>query len=88
MNFLFLKEIIVACMKLIPRFILSDKEKPHLITLYKVVNLVDSHLRYTYIIPCSAEIDADVVIDIFESRIKQTVGLPLPIVFERDQLST
>ena len=65
---------------------LSDKQKPHLITLCKVLNIVDRHSGYTSIIPCTAEIDADAVIDIFERLIKPTVGLPLSIVSYKDPL--
>ena len=39
-----------------------------------------------YIIPSTAEIDADGVIDIFERLMKPTVGLPLSIVSDQDPL--
>ena len=86
MDFQFLKRLIVDCTKLIPGLRLSDTQKPHLLTLCKVLNNVDRHSRYTYIIPCTAEIDADGVIDIFERLIKPTVGLPLSIVSDQDLL--
>ena len=86
MDFLFLKQLIVDCTKLIPRLRLSDKQKPHFITLCNVLNIVDRHSGYTYIIPCTAEIDADGVIDIFERLIKPSVGLPLSIVSDQDPL--
>ena len=65
---------------------LSDKQKPHVIILCKVLNIVDRHSGYTYIILCTAEIDADGVIDIFERLIKPTVGLPLSIASDQDSL--
>ena len=64
----------------------SDKQKPHSITLCKVLNIVDRHSGYTNIIPCTAEIDVDGVIDIFERLIEPTVGLPLSIVSDQDPL--
>ena len=86
MNFLSSKQLIVDCTEFIPRFRRSDKQKPHFITLCKVLNIIDRHSRYTYIIPCTAEIDADSVIDIFERLIKPTVGLLLSIVSDQDPL--
>ena len=65
---------------------LSDKQKPHVITLCTVLNIVDRYLGYTYIILCTAEIDADGIIDIFERLIEPTVGLPLSIVSDQDPL--
>ena len=82
----FLKQLIVGCSKLIPGMGLSDEQKPHFITLCKVVNVVDRHSGYTYMIPCTPEIDADGVIDILERLIKPTVGLPLSIVSDQDPL--
>ena len=86
MAFLYLKLLNVDCTKLILALRLSDKQKPHFITLCKVLNIVDMYSGYTYIIPCTAEIDADCVIDIFARLIKQTVGLPLFIVSDQDPL--
>ena len=86
MDFLCLKQLLVDCTKLIPGLSLSDKQKPHFITNCKVLNIVDRHSGYTYIIPCTTEIDADGVIDIFERLIKLTVGLPLSIVSDQDPL--
>ena len=86
MDFLFFTQLIVDCTKLIPGLRLSDKQKPHFITVCKVLNIVDRHSGYTYLIPCTAEIDADGVIDIFERLIKPTVGLPLSIVSDQDPL--
>ena len=80
MDFRFLKQFIVDCTKLISGLRLSDKPKPHFITLCKVLNIVDRHSGYAYIIPCTADIDADAVIDIFEKLIKPSVGLPLSLV--------
>ena len=86
MDFLFLTQLIVACTKLIPGLRLPDTQKAHFITLCKVLNNVDRHSGYTYIIPCTVEIDADGVIDIFERLIKTTVRLPLSIVSDQDPL--
>ena len=86
MDCLFLKQLIVACTKLIPGLRLSDKQKPHFITRCKVLNIVNRHSGDTYIIPCTAEIDADGVMDILERLIKPTVGLPLSIVSDQDPL--
>ena len=86
MHFLFWKQLIVDYTKLIPELRLSDKQKPHFIILCKVLNIVDRNSGYTYIIPCTAEIDADGVIDIFERLIKPTVGLPLSIISDQDPL--
>ena len=86
MDFLFLKQFLVDCTKLIPGLRLADKQKPDCITLCKVLHIVDRHSGYTYIIPCTAEIDADGVIDIFERLIKPTVGQPLSLVSDQDPL--
>ena len=86
MDCLFLKQFIVVCTKLIPGLRLSDKQKPHFIRLCKVLNIVDRHSGYTHIIPCTAEIDADSIIAIFETLILPTVGLPLSIVSDQDAL--
>ena len=80
MGFLLLKQLIVDCTKLIPALRLSDQQKPHSITLYKFLNIVDRQSGHTYIIPCTAEIDVDGVIDIFKRLMKPTVGLPVFIV--------
>ena len=85
-DFPFLNKFIVACTKSIPGLRLSDKQKPHFITLCKVLIIVDRYSGYTYIIPGTAQIDADTVIDIFERVIKPTVGLPLSIVSDQDLL--
>ena len=66
MDFLFLKQLSLDCTKLIPGLRLSDLQKPHFSTLCKVLNIVDSHSGYTYIIHRAAEIDGDGIIDIFE----------------------
>ena len=86
MDLLFLKQLIVDCIKLIPGLKLSDKENPHFITLCKVLNIVDRHSGYTYIIPCTSAIDADSVIDLFERLMKPTVGLDLSIISDQDPL--
>ena len=69
MDFLFLKQLIVDCTKLIPGLRLSDKQKPDFIAVCKVLNIVNTHSGHTYIIPCTANIDADGIIDIFERLI-------------------
>ena len=42
------------------------------------------HSGYTYIIPCTAEINAVVGIYIFNKHIKPTMGLPFSIVSDPD----
>ena len=76
----------IDCTKLIPALRLADKQKRHCITVCKVLNIVDGHSGYTYIISCTAEIDTDGVIDIFERLLIPTVGLPLSIVSDQDLL--
>ena len=44
------------------------------------------HAAYSYIIPCTAAIDGDGIIDIFEKLIKPTIGLPLSIGSDQDHL--
>ena len=87
MDFLFLKQFIVYCIKLIGELRLSDKLKPHVITLCKVLNIVDWHSGYTLIIPCTAEMNADGVLDICERLIKSTVGQPLSIISDQTHFS-
>ena len=84
MDFLSLKQLVVDCTKLIPGMRFSDKQKPHCVTFCKVVNIIVRHSGYTYIIPCTGEINAAGVIDIFEKHIKPTIGLPLSIVLDQD----
>ena len=86
MDLRFLKKIIVDCTKLIPGLRLPDKQNPHFIRLCKVLNIIDRHSGYTDSTPCTAEIEAGDVIDIFETHIKPTVGLPLSIVSDKDLL--
>ena len=86
MDFLFLKQLIVSCTKLIPGLRLSHKQNPHFITLCKVLNIIDRHSGYTYVIPCTAEIDADGLMDIIPRLIKPTVDVPLAILSHQDPL--
>ena len=86
MDFLFLKQLVVYCMKLIPGMRFSDKQKPHFVTCCKVLNIIDRLCGYTYIIPCTGAINAAGVIVIFETHIKPTIGLPCSIVSEPDVL--
>ena len=64
----------------------SDKQKPHFVTICKVLNVIDRHSGYTYIIPCTGEINVAGVIHISEKPIKPTIGLPFSIVSEQDVL--
>ena len=84
MNSLFLKQLVVDCIKLIPGMRFSDTQTPHLVTFCNVLNLIDRHCGYTYMIPCTGEINTVVVIDIFEKHIKATIGLPFSIVSDQD----
>ena len=65
LNVLFLKQLAVDCKKLIPGMRYSAKQKPHLITCCKVLNIMDRHSDDNYIIRCTGEINAAGVIDIF-----------------------
>ena len=69
MDFLFLKQLIVDCTKLIPGMKFSDKQKRHFVTVGKVLHIIDRHSGYTHIIHCTGEIYAAGVIDIFEKHI-------------------
>ena len=73
-------------MNLIPGFPICDSQKPYFITLYKVLNGVDRHSGYIHIMPCTEEIDADGIMDIFETLIKPTVSLLLSILSDQDPL--
>ena len=84
MDFLFLKQLVVDCTKLIPGMKFSDKQKPNFVTFYKVLNIIDRHSDYTYIIPSTGEINAAGVIDIFEKHIKLTIGLPFSLLSDQD----
>ena len=83
-NFLFLKQLVVDGTKLIPGMRFSDTQKPHCVTFCKVLNIIDRHSVYTYIIPSTGEINAAGVIDIFEKHIKPTIGLLFSIVSDQD----
>ena len=72
------------CTKLISGLRFSDKAKPHYVTICKVLNIIDRHSGYTNIIPCTGEINAAGVSDIFERHIQPTIGLPFSIVSEQD----
>lgn len=76
MDFLFLKQLVVDCIKLIPGMRLSGKQKPHFVTFCKVLNIVDRHSSYTFIIPCTGEIDAAGVIDILKDISNQLLVYP------------
>ena len=85
-DFLFLKQLVVDCTKLIPDMKFSEKQKPHVVTFCKVLHIIDRHSGDTYIIHCTGEINAAGVIDIFEKHIKPTIGLPFSIVSDPDVL--
>ena len=72
------------CTKLVPSMKFSDKQKPHFVTFYIVLNIVYRNSGYMYIIPCTAKINAEVVIHIFEKHIKRTISLPFSIVLDQD----
>ena len=80
MNFQLLQQSSVDCTQFMPRLRLSDKQNMHYITLCNIMNIVDRRLGDTYIMPCTTEIDADRISDIFERLITPTVGLLLLIV--------
>ena len=86
MDFLFLIHLIVDFTKLIPGMRFSDKQKPHFVTFCKLLTIIDRHSGYTYIIPCTGEINAAGVIDICEKHIKPTIGLPFSIISDQDVL--
>ena len=86
MDFFFLKQLVVNCTKLIPGMKFSDKQKPHFVTFCKVLNIIDRHCNYTYIICCIGENNAARVIDIFEKHIKPPIGLPFAIISDQDIL--
>ena len=80
MDLLFLKELVVECTKLIPCMKVSDIQKPHLLTVCKVLNIIDRHSEYAYIILYTGEINAAGIINILEKHIEPTIGLRCPIV--------
>ena len=84
MDFLFLKQLVVDCTKLIPDMKFSEKQKPHVVTFCKVLHIIDRHSGDTYIIHCTGEINAAGVLIIFAKHIKSTIGLPFPIVSDQD----
>ena len=86
MDSIFLKQFVVDCAKLMPVLKCSDQQKPHFVTLCKVLNIIDRNLGYTYIIHCNGEINAAGVIDGFEKHIEPSIGLPFSIVSNRDGL--
>ena len=86
MDFLFLKQLVVDCTKLIPDMKFSHKQRPNFLTFCKVLNIIDRHSGYTYIIPCTGEINEAGVIDIFEQHITHTIVLPFAIVLDQDVL--
>ena len=75
------------CTKLILQMRFSVIQKPHFVTFCKVLNIIDRHSGHTYIIPCSGDINAAGVIDIFEKHMKPTISPPLSIVSDQDPLS-
>ena len=86
MDFLFFKQLVVDCTKSIAGMRFSDKLKPQFVIFCRVLNIIDSHSGYTYIIHCTGEINAAGVIEIFEKHIKPTIGLPFSIVSDQDVL--
>ena len=84
MDFLFPKQLVVDCTKLIPSLRFADKQKPHSVTFCKVLNIIDRHAGHTYMIPCTGEINAAGVIDIVERHIKRTIGVHFSIVSHQD----
>ena len=56
-----------------------NKQKLYFLVLYAVLNNIDRHSGYTYIILYSAEIDRAGVIDVFEKSIRPTLELRVSI---------
>ena len=86
MNVLFLKPLVVDCIQLNPGMKFSKKQEAHFVTFREVLNIIDRHSGYTYIISCTVEINAAGLIHIFEKNIKQTIGLPVAILSDHDVL--
>ena len=86
MYFSFLVQLVVDCTKLIFVMRFSDKQKPYFLTFSKVLNIIDRHSSYTYIIPCTGEFNAAAVIHIVAKHFKPTIGLPLSIVLDQNVL--
>ena len=86
MDFLFLKQLVLNCAKLILSMKISSKQKPYFVTFSKVLNIMDRQSAYTYIILYNGKINVTGVIDIFEKYIKPTIGLLFSIISDQDVL--
>ena len=69
---------------LIPSIILFDKLKLYLVIFYKVLNIMNRHCSYTYIILYTVEMNTAGVMVIFRQHIKATISLLCLIVSDYD----
>ena len=86
MNFLSIEPITIPCSELIPGYHKLTGEGSHNISFDKLLVISCRHTDFTFLIPCIKELNAKDVIDIFETWIKPTVGLPYEINTDQDVL--
>ena len=86
MDFLFLEQSVVDCMQLIPGMRFSNQQKPHVVTFFKVLKILNRYSGYSFIIRCTGEINAAGVIDMVKKHINPTIGLPFSIGSDQDVL--
>jgi len=86
MDFLSIEPVTITCSELILNYYKLKREESHNISFDKLVVISCRHTDFTFLIPCIKELNAKDVIDIFETWIKPTVGLPYEIIIDQDVL--
>ena len=86
MDFVSREPVTIPCSELIPGYYKLKGEGSHNISFAKLLVISCRHTDFTLLIPCIKELNAKDVIDIFETWIKPTVGLPYEIIPDQDVL--
>jgi len=86
MDFLSMEPVTIPCSELIPGYYKLKGEGSHNISFDKLLIISCRHNDFTFLIPCIKELNAKDVVDIFETWIKPTVGLPYEIITDQDVL--
>jgi len=80
MDFLSMEPVTIPCPKLIRAYHKLKGEGSHNIYFNKLLVISCRHTDFIFLIPYIKELNAKDVIDIFETWIKPTVGLPYEII--------
>jgi len=86
MDFLSMEPVTIPCSELIPGYHKLKGEGSHNISFDKLLVISCRHTDFTFLIPYIKKLNAKEVIDIFETWIKPTVGLPYEIITDQDVL--